>query len=82
MTRHPQVSEFEQAVIDIITEFRKTKGLTQKEFGDILQVSRQFIVSIETHTKYAKYNLDHINALADYFSVSPREFLPKKAIPV
>jgi transcriptional regulator with XRE-family HTH domain len=82
MNRHPQISEFEQSVIDIITDFRKTKKLTQKEFADILQLSREFIRDIENHKKPAKYNLDHINALADYFNISPREFLPKKAFPV
>jgi transcriptional regulator with XRE-family HTH domain len=82
MNRHPQVSEFEQSVIDIITDFRKSKKITQKEFADILQLSRSFIVSIENPEKHAKYNLDHINALADYFNISPREFLPKKAFPV
>ncbi|HSZ86300.1 MAG TPA: hypothetical protein VK787_09730, partial [Puia sp.] len=29
----------------------------------------------------AKYNLRHINILADYFDLSPRDFLPEKPLP-
>lgn len=82
MNRHPQISEFEQYVINFVLDLRTTKDLTQQNIADILQTSREFIASIENPNKHAKYNLDHINALADYFNISPREFLPKKAFPV
>lgn len=82
MKRNPQISEFEQAVIDIITDFRKSRKLTQQNYADILKVSRAFIADVENFGRASKYNLDHINAFADYFGMSPREFLPENPFPV
>jgi transcriptional regulator with XRE-family HTH domain len=82
MKRHHQISEFEQGVIDLITDYRKTNNITQQTYADILHVSRAFIAEVENITKSSKYNLDHVNAFSDYFGVSPHFFIPEKAIPV
>ncbi len=47
-----------------------------KEFNT--RKSREFIKDVENLNKRAKYNIRHINALADYFDMSPRDFLPEK----
>ena len=82
MNRHPQISEFEQYVIDFVIDLRKTKDLTQKDMGNILKLSREFVRDVENPKSPAKYNMDHVNAFADYFGMSPREFFPQKPFPV
>lgn len=76
------ISKIEQYVIDFVRELRTSKDLTQEDIGNILSLSRSFIKNIESSNQTHKYNLTHINALADHFEMSPTDFLPKKAFPV
>ncbi|WP_315822916.1 helix-turn-helix transcriptional regulator [Paraflavitalea speifideaquila] len=52
--------------------------MSQQDFAAIIGVSRSFISDVEGVNRPAKYNVRHVNALADYFGMSPREFFPKK----
>ena len=54
--------------------------MSQDEIGSIIGKSKSFIGNIESPKNRAKYNLNHINSIADYFNISPKEFLPKQAI--
>jgi len=82
MQDQEHISLIDQYVIDLVRELRDKKELTQQELADAIGLSRSFIRSIESPNSRAKYNVRHINALADYFGMSPREFLPEKAFPV
>ena len=42
----------------------------------MLDLSIGFIGDVESTKSRAKYNLNHINKLAEIFECSPREFLP------
>ncbi|MDA3615610.1 helix-turn-helix domain-containing protein [Polluticaenibacter yanchengensis] len=75
------ISEIEQYVIDYIRTLRHKKGLSQEDIAHILGITSAFIGNIESSKNRAKYNLNHINVLAEYFDLSPQEFLPKKAYP-
>ena len=66
----------EQYVIDAISNLRTEKKLSQKELGDILNVSASFIGNVESLINPAKYNLKHIALLSSYFKLSPRSFIP------
>ena len=74
------ISPIEQYVIDFVRKFRIDKELSQEDIGNIIEVSRSYIGDIENPNSRAKYNLTHINALADYFNISPQFFLPEKAL--
>jgi transcriptional regulator with XRE-family HTH domain len=80
--RESNITPIEQFVIDFVTTLRNKRNLNQQDIADIIGVSRGFISDVESRKKPAKYNIRHINALADYFGMSPREFLPEKAFPV
>lgn len=82
MNTQEHITEVEQHVIDFVVKLRADKELTQQDVANIIGVSRTFIKDVESASRSAKYNLRHINALADYFGISPREFLPEKAFPV
>ena len=61
-------TEVEQYVIDAVREMRLKKGVSQKELANLLDVSIGFIGDVESPRSRAKYNLNHINALAKIFS--------------
>ena len=68
----------DQYVIDSVRMLRDDKNLRHQDIASIIGVSREFIKDVENLNKRAKYNIRHINALADYFDMSPRDFLPGK----
>ncbi len=75
------ISPIEQYVIDFVRKLRTDKQLTQEDIGSILEVSRSYIGDIESRNANGKYNMTHVNALADHFNISPKDFFPQKAIP-
>ncbi|MBZ4188057.1 helix-turn-helix transcriptional regulator [Niabella sp. 3A5MI-3] len=74
------ISPIEQYVIDYVRDLRKAKNLSQEDIGNIIGKSKSFIGNIESLNNRAKYNLTHINLLADHFNLSPKDFLPEKVI--
>lgn len=76
------ISKIEQYVIDFVRELRTSKNLTQEDIGNVLNLSRSFIKNTESTNQSHKYNLTHINALADYFGMAPTDFLPPEPFPV
>lgn len=79
--RKSVLEPIEQHVVDFVIQLRIKKKKTQQEIADIIGISRSYIKDIENPKRAAKYNLRHINALADYFNMSPRAFLPKNSFP-
>ncbi|AXY73370.1 XRE family transcriptional regulator [Paraflavitalea soli] len=75
-------SAIDQYAIDFVKKLMEEKEIDRQGIADILGLSRSFVRDVELGYNRAKYNLRHINALADYFGMSPREFLPEKAFPV
>ena len=78
MTQHINISAIEQYVIDFVIELRNKNNLKQDDIATILGVKRSFITNIESNKNRAKYNLMHIDKLADHFGLSPKDFLPEK----
>lgn len=74
------MEEIEQYVIDYVRSLRNQNNLRQEDIAHILDVKPSFIGNIESAAHPAKYNLKHINKLADHFGLSPQDFLPKKAL--
>lgn len=74
------MEEIEQYVIDYVKRLRTQKGLRQEDIAFILEVKPSFIGNVESTSHPAKYNLKHINKLADHFGLSPKDFLPSKPL--
>ncbi len=75
-----EISEIEQYVIDKVRQMRKERGISQRELSYMIDLSIGFIGDVESPKSRAKYNLNHINALAKVFNCSPQDFLPKKPV--
>lgn len=58
---------------------RSKNSLNQEDIANIIGSKRSFITNIESGKNPAKYNLNHIDKLADHFGLSPKDFLPEKA---
>ncbi len=71
------LTPIEQHVVDFVYKLRIEKNLTQEDIGTIIDVKQTFIANIENPKNRSKYNLNHINKLADHFGLSPQNFLPK-----
>lgn len=67
----------EQYVIDTVRKMRLDKNISQKELAYSLNLSIGFIGDVESSKSRAKYNISHINKLAEYFECSPKDFLPQ-----
>jgi transcriptional regulator with XRE-family HTH domain len=66
----------EQFVVDMVRRMRLEKNISQKELAYSLNLSIGFIGDVESSKSRAKYNLAHINKLAEFFGCSPKDFLP------
>lgn len=72
------ITDIEQYVIDKVKEMRKAKSMSQQELANLADLSAGFIAHVESPTRRAKYNLNHLNTFAKLFNCSPQDFLPKK----
>jgi len=79
MASEVKTSAIEQYVIKFVTDLRVERNLTQEDIATIIDVSREFVTKVENRNHRAKYNLNHIDKLADHFGLSPKDFLPEKA---
>ncbi|RQP13386.1 MAG: XRE family transcriptional regulator [Parapedobacter sp.] len=75
-----EVEKIEQYVIDFVRNLRNQHDLRQEDIANILDVKPSFIGNVESASHPAKYNLKHINKLADHFGLSPQDFLPKRPL--
>ena len=74
------VTPIERYIIDFVYKLRIEKNLSQDDIATIIGVKQPFIASIENPNTRAKYNINHINLLADHLGMSPRNFLPENHI--
>lgn len=73
------ITPIEQYVIDRVRELRTEKNMSQRELADTIEVSYGFIGKVESTSKRAKYNLQHINDIAKAFECSPKDLMPDKS---
>jgi transcriptional regulator with XRE-family HTH domain len=65
-------------IADRVKEMRLERNISQAVLAVRLGVSHAFIGVIENPKHRAKYNLQHLNKLAEIFDCSPKDFLPEK----
>jgi len=75
-----ELSKIEKYVILTVKEKRIEAGLTQIALSQKLNMSDSFVGHVETPKRRAKYNINHINALAKIFRCSPKDFIPEKPL--
>ncbi|MBT2561125.1 helix-turn-helix transcriptional regulator [Pedobacter sp. ISL-68] len=73
-------SEIELHVISKAKALRESKNYSQSELAFRLGVSNGFVGQVESLRSPSKYNLDHIDKLAEIFDCSPKDFMPDNPI--
>lgn len=71
-------TKIELEIIERVRKMRVAHGYTQEALSYKLGFERTFVNKYEKGLRC--YNYNHLNSLAKIFNVSPREFLPEKAI--
>lgn len=71
-----ELEAIEQYVIDTVRKIRMEKGISQKDLAYMMNLSIGFIGDVESPKSRAKYNISHLNKLADVLECSPKDFLP------
>jgi len=74
------LSNIELYVIDRVRNIRTEKNISQLELADKIGVSSGFIGQIESLKYNAKYNLNHVNKIAEVLEISPKDLLPEKSL--
>ena len=75
-----EISKIESYIIERVKERRLKEGWSQILLSQKLNMSDSFVGHIETPKRRAKYNINHVNALAKLFKCSPKDFLPDKPL--
>jgi len=78
--RENHKSELDLFIVNKVKELRLEKNISQAVLAIKLEVSDAFIGQIENPKHRAKYNVAHLNKLAQIFNCSPKDFLPDKPI--
>lgn len=73
-----ELTKIEKYIIQLVKDKRIKEGLSQIALSQKLNMSDSFVGHVETPKRRAKYNINHINALAKIFKCSPKDFMPEK----
>lgn len=67
-------------VITKIKNIRKERGISQLDLANGIGVTSGFIGKVESINSSSRYNICHINKIAKYLQVSPKDFMPDEAL--
>jgi len=76
-----KASEIEQFVIDKVREIRLLKKHGQKQLSIAMGLSAKFVGNVESTKTDDKYNLNHLNKIAEILECSIKDFFPDVPIP-
>lgn len=71
------LSPIEKYIVEKVREKRKALGLSQMALSQKLEMTDTFVSHVEASSRRAKYNINHLNALAKALECSPRDFWPE-----
>jgi transcriptional regulator with XRE-family HTH domain len=74
------LTKIEAYIVKRVKEMRENAEISQISLSQKLGMSESFVSHVETPKRRAKYNVNHINALAKVFKCSPKDFFPDKPL--
>lgn len=75
------ISEIEQFVIDKVREIRLSKKIGQEKLSLEMGLAAKFVGNVESPKRPEKYNLNHLNKIAEIFGCSIKIFFPEEPFP-
>lgn len=76
-----EISKIEQFVIDKVRELRIKAGISQVNLSIEIGLSSKFVGNVESNKTPDKYNLNHLNKIADILNCSIKDFFPDHPLP-
>lgn len=73
-------SQFEMCVVELVKSKRQSQNISQKELAFLMDLSIGFVGRVESPKFPAKWNLDHLNKLAEVLECSPKDFIPDNVV--
>jgi len=71
------LTEIEIFIIEKVKKMRLDRDISQLALSQKIDMNDSFVSHVESETKRAKYNVNHINKIAKVFKCSPKDFLPE-----
>lgn len=75
-----EITKIEKYIIERVREKRNEMDISQIALSQKLNMSDSLVGHVETPKRRAKYNINHLNALAKIFKCSPKDFWPDKPL--
>jgi len=69
-------SEIEQYVIDRVRALRIEAGLGQEKLSVMMGLNSKFVGNVESPRTADKYNINHLNKIAEVIHCSIKDFFP------
>lgn len=76
-----EISKIEQFVIDKVRELRIKAGISQVNLSIEIGLSSKFVGNVESSKTPDKYNLNHLNKIAEILKCSIKDFFPDQPLP-
>jgi len=76
-----KLSKIEQYVIDKVRELRLKKNYSQTKLSIDMGLSEKFVGNVESTKTDDKYNINHLNKIAEILDCSIKDFFPDGYIP-
>lgn len=73
-----RLTKIEKYILEIAMEKRLALNMSQRELSAAMGKATSFVSQVEARKNGAKYNINHVNDLAEAFDCSPRDFIPEK----
>jgi len=75
-----EITAIEQNVIDNVREIRMKLKYPQDKLSIDMGLNEKFIGHVESPKAKEKYNINHLNKIAELFKCSIRDFFPEQPI--
>lgn len=76
-----EISKIEQFVIDKVREIRMDAGVSQVKLSADMELNAKFVGNVESGKTPDKYNLNHLNKIAEILNCSIKDFFPDHPLP-
>lgn len=75
-----ELTKIEQYVIDKVREIRLAKNFSQTKLSVYMGLSEKFVGNVESTKTSDKYNINHLNKIAETLNCSIKDFFPNDPI--
>jgi transcriptional regulator with XRE-family HTH domain len=76
-----KLTPIEQFIIERVKQIRLAKGISQDKLSTMMGLNEKFISKVETPNRAEKYNINHLNKIAEVLDCSVKDFLPDGFMP-